>query len=389
MTGTTTDREHQGGIMVVDDQPANLKLLEDMLRQKGYHVRSFPRGRLALTAAANQPPDLILLDINMPGMNGYQVCEELKAHQELSRIPVIFMSALNQTEDKVKAFRSGAVDYITKPFQFDEVNARVETHLQLHRLEQVLRLHTEHLEETVRARTQDLVEAHGRLKVLDRAKSDFLNLISHEFRTPLNGLLGVGELILDELSSTAEGQELRDMFEESRRRILTILEDALLLTQIEVEAEKFAPKAISLASVLGAAIERTAEFAASCKVTIEPPPAVVGCVLGVEDLLVKALHALLETAVKFSTAGDAVRLACQPVSDAIQVGIESRGSSIPAAALGRFFELFSIGEAITPNGDLGLGPPVACRILALFGGSVTAENRQPSGMQLVATFRRV
>lgn len=125
-----------GNIMAVDDNPANLKLLEDMLRQHGYEVRSFPRGRLALAAADQEPPDLILLDINMPEMNGYEVCEQLKSSARLSAIPVIFLSALNAVEDKVKGFRSGGVDYIAKPFQFEEVQARVETHVKLRRAQQ-------------------------------------------------------------------------------------------------------------------------------------------------------------------------------------------------------------------------------------------------------------
>src|SRR5271170_5931150 len=102
----------QNDIMIVDDSPANLKLLEGMLRLQGHEVRSFPLGRLALAAALSHPPDLILLDINMPEMNGYQVCERLKSSETLSHIPVIFLSALNDVEDKVKGFQSGAVDYI-------------------------------------------------------------------------------------------------------------------------------------------------------------------------------------------------------------------------------------------------------------------------------------
>ena len=125
-----------GRIMVVDDNPANLKLLDDMLRKEGYDVRSFPLGRLAISAAEQEPPDIILLDINMPEMNGYQVCEQLKASPRLSEIPVIFLSALNAIEDKVKGFRAGGVDYISKPFQFEEVQARVETHLGLRRAQQ-------------------------------------------------------------------------------------------------------------------------------------------------------------------------------------------------------------------------------------------------------------
>jgi DNA-binding response OmpR family regulator len=122
--------------MIVDDNPANLKLLDDMLRQRGYEVRSFPRGRLALAGAEQEQPDVILLDINMPEMNGYEVCERLKSSERLAGIPVIFLSALNAIEDKVKGFQSGGVDYISKPFQFEEVQARVETHIKLRRAQQ-------------------------------------------------------------------------------------------------------------------------------------------------------------------------------------------------------------------------------------------------------------
>ena len=126
----------KSNIMVVDDQPANLKLLEDLLTNLGHAVRSFPRGRLALEAAARNSPDLILLDINMPEMDGFEVCRRLKADDKLAGIPVLFLSALTETRDKVNAFRLGGVDYITKPFQLEEVRARVETHLELHRARQ-------------------------------------------------------------------------------------------------------------------------------------------------------------------------------------------------------------------------------------------------------------
>src|SRR5580658_923730 len=115
--------------MIVDDSPANLKLLEDMLRQHGYEVRAFPRGKLALAAARQEPPELFLLDINMPEMSGYEVCEQLKSSERLSSIPVIFLSALTSIDDKVKGFAAGGVDYISKPFQFEEVQARVDTHI--------------------------------------------------------------------------------------------------------------------------------------------------------------------------------------------------------------------------------------------------------------------
>jgi CheY-like chemotaxis protein len=108
-----------GTVMVVDDNPANLKLMEDMLRTRGYEVRSFPRGRMALAAAGENPPDLILLDIDMPEMTGYEVCEQLKLSAQLSEIPVIFLSAMNTPEDRLRGFRSGGADYVSKPFQLE------------------------------------------------------------------------------------------------------------------------------------------------------------------------------------------------------------------------------------------------------------------------------
>jgi CheY-like chemotaxis protein len=126
----------EGNILVVDDNPDNLRLLEQMLQHDGYRVRSFPGGRLALTAADLEPPDLILLDVNMPQMNGYEVCEQLKSNPRLSGIPVVFLSAMDSLQDKIKGFQSGGLDYISKPFQVEEVRARLETHIKLRRAQQ-------------------------------------------------------------------------------------------------------------------------------------------------------------------------------------------------------------------------------------------------------------
>jgi two-component system sensor histidine kinase/response regulator len=372
----------QNDIMIVDDNPANLKLLEDMLRQRGHEVQSFPRGRLALAAAIKNLPDLILLDINMPEMNGYEVCERLKSTAALTEIPVIFLSALNETEDKVKGFRAGAVDYISKPFQFEEVHARVATHLKLHDLQRDLRLHNQRLEEAVAARTRELADVNQRLNILDRSKNEFLNLISHEFRTPLNGLIGVSEVIMEGVPSTEENVELQEIFHQSRKRMLAILDDALLLTQIDVSAEQFRAAPIPLHLVLSRAIEKTVEFAATRRVSITRPPAELGLVLGDEDLLVRALQALLETAVKFSQEGETVRLAHEAALGSRKLFIEAFGRTIPGPALPKFFDVFSIGEASTPAKDLGLGPAVAYRILSLFGVSASVENLDSLGIRL-------
>jgi len=143
-------------ILAVDDTVANVLLLAKMLKERGHRVRVAPSGKLALNAVQVQPPDLILLDINMPEMNGYEVCQQLKANERWRDIPVLFISALNETMDKVKAFSVGGVDYINKPFQFEEVEARVETHLQLRRLQVELMRHNQHLEELVKKKVAEI-----------------------------------------------------------------------------------------------------------------------------------------------------------------------------------------------------------------------------------------
>jgi K+-sensing histidine kinase KdpD len=166
-----------------------------------------------------------------------------------------------------------------------------------------------------------------------------------------------------------------------------MLEDALLLTEIDVSGEAFKSASVSMHAVLVDAIERTTEFSESRHVKLTQSPAGLGLVLGDEVLLVRALRALLETAVKFSEEGETVGLRQEVVADSLRVFIETRGRTIPPPAMTNFFDLFSIGEATTAAGDLGLGPAVAQRILMLFAGSVSVANLDPSGIRLTITLR--
>jgi putative two-component system response regulator len=147
---------HRPSILIVDDTPANLQLLASMLKERGYKTRPVPSGLLALQAALSETPDLILLDVNMPEMNGFEVCQSLKADEKLKDIPVIFISALNEVLDKVKAFAVGGVDYITKPFQFDEVQARVDTHLKIRHLQEELEQHNRQLGKLVQVQVKKI-----------------------------------------------------------------------------------------------------------------------------------------------------------------------------------------------------------------------------------------
>jgi putative two-component system response regulator len=151
-----TATSHSGSIVIVDDNSNNLRVLTEMLQHAGYKVRPAINGQLALDAIHQSPPDLVLLDIRMPGMDGYEVCERLKQDESTHGIPVIFLSALQETEDKLTAFRAGGIDYITKPFEAEEVRVRVATHISLSRMQR-------DLESLVAEQTEDLRTAYDSL----------------------------------------------------------------------------------------------------------------------------------------------------------------------------------------------------------------------------------
>lgn len=166
----------KGNILAVDDTPASLKLLSDILHEEGYEVRAAISGQLALNSAFANPPELVLLDIRMPEMDGFEVCRQLKAHPATKGIPVIFVSAVVDTLEKVQGFELGAVDFVTKPFQRNELLARVRTHLEVNRLRN-------HLEDLVEERTRALRESEGRQK---SSLLDFIGAIAAtiEMRDP-------------------------------------------------------------------------------------------------------------------------------------------------------------------------------------------------------------
>lgn len=166
----------KGKILAVDDTPASLKLLSNILMDEGYEVRSAINGEIALLSATHNPPELVLLDIRMPEMDGFEVCRQLKAHPKTRDVPVIFVSAILDTDEKVRGFELGAVDFVTKPFQREELLARVRTHLEVDRLRN-------HLEEQVEARTEELRKSE---KTLRASLLDFVSAISAtvEMRDP-------------------------------------------------------------------------------------------------------------------------------------------------------------------------------------------------------------
>jgi two-component system, sensor histidine kinase and response regulator len=339
----------------------------------------------------------MLSDILMPRMDGYRLCHEIRMNGRLRGLPiVVYTSTYTSPNDEKLARSLGANRFLRKPAPFRTVltalheaiamphtAARPEAWQEV----EVLKEYSNSLVAKLEKRNVELAEANGRLIILDGAKNEFLTVISHELRAPLNGLFSVGDLILAGMPPTEDNRKLQGLFKRSRQRLLSIIEDVLLLTQIDVNGEQFRSAPVSLNTALGCAVKGATEFADSRHVRFAEPSTNWGLVVGDEDLLARAIRSLLETAVKFSQKDEIVGLRHELGADTTRVIIESHGLTIPSTAMPKFFEVFAIGETLTPGGDLGLGPAVAYRILSLFGASVSIENLEPAGIRMTISLK--
>ncbi len=356
-------------IMIVDDTPQNLRLLENMLSKRGYQVYALPNGEMALKAAKKSPPDLMLLDINMPGMDGYEVCRRMKETPQLKSIPVIFLSALSEITDKMDAFKVGGVDYITKPFQFEEVNARVVTHLKIHYLQKALEESNKNLEQKITERTSELAEANERLKSLDKIKSDFLSMICHEMRTPVNGLFGLASVAFDMCKGSKEGEELRANYEESRRRMEELLDDSLMLGSLEdakldssVNSVNLLDIVKSIAGIVG--IQEHIACSDDAKlVTVHGG-----------ELLERALSTFIKLTICFNTDGGNIRGEIFKTENTVHLKLELDNLAISMEDASSFFDITSLARASSYAENMGLAPVVAERIVLLLGGDVHLVN---------------
>ncbi|HPX97786.1 MAG TPA: response regulator [Thermotogota bacterium] len=362
----------KASVMIVDDTPANLELLAEMLHAQGYRVLQFPNGMTALHASVRVKPDLILLDIMMPEMDGFEVNRRLKVDEKLRDIPVIFISALDDTTNIVQALSQGGVDYITKPFNEEEVLARVRTHLKIVFLQRQLKSQNENLEELVAKRTRQLIRAHERLKELDMLKDDFLLMISHEIRTPANGLLGVGELLIELCPPSENARIYEEMFRESSRRLRKLIDDSALIGDIESIIEN-SDMDISFNTLLEEIKESFPEARITIETQVDP-----GSVFFKADpiLLKKALETTILLATYFLSNKNPVYL--QGIADehhfSVRIALDALYLSQEQAEA--FFNIESTFRAASQAESLGLAPVVAHKILSAFGGGLNLVKQE-------------
>lgn len=345
-------------ILIVDDIAANLKVLGGILREEGYKVRPVPSGQLALRAAQKEKPDLILLDIMMPEMDGYEVCRQLKATEELSNIPVIFISALNDTNDLIKAFQAGGVDYITKPFQAEEVLARVATHLKICR-------------------------QANELRELIAVKDKFFSIIAHDLRGPIGNILLISESIsekgkLDEDTLYSFIEMQRELSEETFQLLGNLLNWARANTnQIE-----FYPTQLNLQDVIsdclkGINIQRlNKEISVSETFKSEIP------VWADENMLRLILRNLLSNAIKFTPRGGSITIrTSDEKSGMVTISIQDTGIGIPAEILGNLFriDVNNKRHGTEGEGSNGLGLILCKELVEKNGGSIWVESTEGQG----------
>lgn len=368
-------------IMIVDDNPTNLSLLADLLQSEGYQVRPVTQGRQAVDLARRQHDsiDLILLDILMPDLDGYQVCEELKADPATRDIPVIFISALNEQLDKVRAFEIGGVDYVGKPFQTPEVLARVGTHLQLYALRK-------NLAKLVDERTTALRETNAALQKALEVKNEFLMIMQHEFHTPLNAILGATNLLAKPDVPEADRRGFLRLLESGSWRLLHLIDNLLTMTSIGMDDANLEQEAEScdVAALCNECLASIKPRLQKKNLTLEseiPVELKLSFPMGISRLRQVLLN-LLDNAIKFTPPGGSIGLEAATSGTYLICRVWDSGIGISENEQNKIFEPFTQlhgrGLSRTYEG-VGLGLTVAANLVKLHNGRITVYSRKEGG----------
>lgn len=361
-------------ILVVDDDPVSLQVVVEMLEAGGYQVKAAASGWEALRMAEQEPPDLVILDILMPDMDGHEVCLRLKEIETLKDIPVLFISGLGDLMEKIKSFQMGGVDYVVKPFHLREVLARVETHLQLRR------------------QKLQLQRSYQRLQELEQLRDDLTHLIVHDLRTPLTSFL-TGLQTLRAMGPNGHDPAWREVLEVAIRggeTLLGMINDLLDLHKMEqgsmlLECEVIPPRDL-VEEALQYVQSLVQEKALRCITEVEEglPPLSAD-----REKLRRVLINLLGNAIKFTPPEGQITLAVrrEPSEEALLFTVADTGNGIPKEYFGRIFEKFGQVE-LRRSGrqrSTGLGLAFCKMVVEAHGGRIWVESEVGKGSQFSFT----
>ncbi|WP_373530284.1 ATP-binding protein [Nostoc sp.] len=358
----------QSTVLIVDDNPTNIKVLLDILKQSNFRVSVAKSGESALLKVQTALPDLILLDVMMPGIDGFETCRCLKANPKTQEIPIIFLSALDGVTDKTKAFSAGGVDYIVKPFHTEEVLARVNNQLAL------------------QSAKVDIRAALEREKELGEIKARFISMTSHEFRTPLTTILSSTELLEHYSHKWTEEKKLSQLqrIQAAVKQMTELLNDVLLIGKAEAGKLEFQPTPLDITKFCRALVEDMEFTASAHKIAL--------CTYGEcttacmdEKLLRHILSNLLSNAIKYSPQGSTVHfdLVCEQ-EDAV-LRIQDEGIGIPTADQAQLFNSFHRASNVGTISGTGLGLAIVKKSVDLYGGNIKVDSEVGFGTTFTVT----
>ncbi len=354
---------HRGDILIVDDVPENLQLLSEILVEKGHEVRQVINGKQALKAVAADPPDLILLDIKMPILDGYGVCQRLKADPATAKIPIIFISALNDVFDKVKAFSLGGVDYINKPFDMYEVLIRVENQLKILR------------------NAQELEEKNNQLAQINQDLKSFNYMVSHDLRRPLTKLLGFCDLLLGDIDTfDADTLETLDIIANSAKEMNNIISDLMRLA--EIKEKKLTLEILNLSEIATEIIQQLQDETPDRSVEIKIEPEIL--TMGDRPLLKMAFENLFENAWKYTSKVTNPQIKFYKI-DSQTYCLEDNGVGFSAEHLEEIFLPFKRFHSQAEFEGTGIGLAIVKRIIEVHRGKIWAEPQVNQGAKFCFT----
>lgn len=372
-------------ILIVDDNPRNIQLIANILKDYGFEVEYALDGNEAFEISSYQKFDLILMDVTMPQLDGFETCRAIKKTELNSDTPLIFITARTEEENITKGFKAGGVDYVTKPFNRAELLARIETHITLKKSKDKLRELNIALEDDLKATSANLELTQKKLEYateglskLDSAKNEFLQIISHEVRTPLNGIIGLLD-VLEGMLDSKEEQEFFDLFNASCKRLeqfsLLALEISRLKTKgkdvlklQETDLKEFIERNISIRSdKLNAKELVLSNYIQSHNVAIDP------------NYLGQTISIIWNNVISHSPSQGKVTITGERLEEVYQLTIEDEGPGLPESILKFGSTPFSSEKHIDGNPGLEL---YFCRLtIEAHGGTMVLRNT-PKGARI-------
>ncbi len=376
------ERPAKAVILIIDDNPININLLTHILVRRGYEIRSANSGPHALAAIRDDLPDLILLDIMMPDMDGYEVCAQLKAAEQTRDIPIIFISALDATKDKIKGFNVGGVDYITKPFQFAEVLARVQTHLTLRRMQRTLQDQNVKLEQEIRERVraeEQLRQYAADLETRNAELDAFAHTVAHDLKNPLTALITTGYLLENNYNKLSkENLNLyARMIVNNGRMMNNIIDELLLLSSVR-EIDEIETQPLDMDRIVTNVRDRLAFSVEEHQAEIVLPdhwPVALGYGPWIEEVWAN----YISNAVKYGGQPPRAELGGTTEADGwVRFWVRDNGLGLTPEEQEQLFTPFERLHQVRVEGH-GLGLSIVQRIVEKLGGQVGVESTVGQG----------